>query len=202
MAENLSNEVWGFVHGRIDSLTQNLGSSEAKARLARLRRGAGKLPGELPELWGEFLQNMPQVLLSKSDKPSYAEWAVYTALTLFALHQQGHSEPMNSEGELNRIGRAVRTLANISGSDAEERICFKLRLAANSDDMEELSYRLRGLIKLLSNEAIPLDYADLACDLYQFQFSEDSANKVRLKWGRNFYYEPKDNGRKDDSNEN
>ena len=56
--------------------------------------------------------------MGKDGRPSYAEWAVYTALTLFALHQQGHSEPMNAEGEENRLGRAVRKLV-LLGEDEE-----------------------------------------------------------------------------------
>ena len=196
MAEKSYNLAGGYVRGRIGALTKDLESSNTKARLANLRRGVGKAPGELPELWGEFLQSMPEALLSKTDKPSYAEWAVYTALTLFALHQQGHGESMNEEGDENRVGRAVSKLAH--SEDDRERVRFKLSLAANSDDIEELAYRLRALVKLMSGEDIKLDYADLARDLYLFQLSEDNANKVRLKWGRDFYFVTEANDRKED----
>lgn len=165
-----------------DAGTLDLGSS--KAQLARLRRGAGKRPGELPELWGIFLRNMPEELMGKEGRPSYAEWAIYTALTLFALHQQGHSEPMHAEGEENRLGRAVKKLAH--GEEEEENVRRKFSIAARSDDMEELSYHLKTLVRMLGRNDIKLDYEDLAKDLYRFQFENDT-DQVRLKWGQDFY---------------
>ena len=163
---------------------RTLEQSSSKAQLALLRRGAGKSPGELPELWGVFLKNMPEELMGKDGRPSYAEWAVYTALTLFALHQQGHSEPMHGEGEDNRLGRAARKLAH--GDEEEENIRKKLSTAARSDDMTELSYHLKTVVRLLANDDIRLDYVDLAMDLYSFQFAKN-ADRIRLKWGQDFY---------------
>lgn len=180
----MTKEVGKIVSRKIFSLTKSLDSGSTKASLAQLRRGIGKQPGELPELWGEFLADLPEELMSKTAEPSRAEWAVYTALTLFALHQQGHSEPMNAEGDENHLGRAVRKL--VHGEEDEERVKFKLGLAASSDDMTELSYRLRTLVNLLSGENIKLDYADLAKDLFLFQ-SENCTDKIRMKWGRDFY---------------
>ena len=165
-----------------DAGTLDLGSS--KAQLAQLRRGVGKRPGELPELWGIFLRNMPEELMGKEGRPSYAEWAIYTALTLFALHQQGHSEPMHAEGEENRLGRAVKKLAH--GEEEEENVRRKFSITARSDDMEELSYHLKTLVRMLGSNDIKLDYEDLAKDLYRFQFEND-ADQVRLKWGQDFY---------------
>lgn len=194
----MTKEVGKFVSRKIISFTKSLNSGSSKASLAQLRRGAGKQPGELPELWGEFLRDLPEELMSKTCKPSYAEWAIYTALTLFALHQQGHSEPMNAEGDENRLGRAVRKL--VHGEDDEERVKFKLGLAASSNDMTELSYRLRTLVNLLSNENIRLNYADLAGDLFLFQ-SEKHADKIRMKWGRDFYRINKNDSESEDNNE-
>ena len=165
-----------------DAGTLDLGSS--KAQLAQLRRGVGKRAGELPELWGIFLRNMPEELMGKEGRPSYAEWAIYTALTLFALHQQGHSEPMHAEGEENRLGRAVKKLAH--GEEEEENVRRKFSITARSDDMEELSYHLKTLVRMLGSNDIKLDYEDLAKDLYRFQFEND-ADQVRLKWGQDFY---------------
>ncbi len=183
----MTKEVGKFVRRKIFSLTKSLDSGSTKASLAQLRRGVGKQPGELPELWGEFLADLPEELMSKTAEPSREEWAVYTALTLFALHQQGHSEPMNAEGDENRLGRAVRKLVHGEGEKSnEERVKFKLGLAASSDDMTELSYRLRTLVNLLSGEKIKLDYADLAKDIFLFQ-AENFTDKIRMKWGRDFY---------------
>lgn len=182
-----TNKVGEYVSKKIFSYTRSIDSGGTKASLALLRRGVGKHPGELPELWGAFLKDLPEELMSKTGEPSRAEWAIYTALTLFALHQQGHSEPMDAQGEEHRLGRAVRRLVHGSGDDSnEERVKFKLGLAANSDDMAELSYRLRSIVNLLGNENIKLDYTDLAKDLFLFQ-SEKYADNIRMKWGQDFY---------------
>ena len=36
-----------------------LPDNQRRAELAKLRRGIGHAPGELPELWGSFLLEMP-----------------------------------------------------------------------------------------------------------------------------------------------
>lgn len=195
-------EIGKYVKMQLNLLAKDdrtLEQSASKARLAQLRRGVGKSPGELPELWGAFLDNMPEELMGREGKPSYAEWAVYTALTLFALHQQGHAASMNVEGMENRLGRAARKL--IHSEEEEENVRRKLSIAARSDDMAELSYHLKTVVKLLGNSDIKLDYVDLAKDLYWFQF-EKYADQIRLKWGQDFYrfVGTKDNG-KEEKNE-
>lgn len=193
MAER--TEIGTYVRKQISSIAKSdsmLEQGASKARLAQLRRGIGKKPGEIPELWGSFLKNLPEELMSKNNKPSFAEWAIYTALTLFALHQQGHSELMHVEAEENHFGRAVRKL--VQNEDDEENIRKKLSIAASSDDMTELSYHLKTMVKLLGNNGIKLDYVDLAEDLYWFQLEDlywfqfdEQAGKIRLKWGQDFY---------------
>ena len=95
---------------------QALPDNQRRAELAKLRRGIGHAPGELPELWGSFLLEMPESFQGRS-APSAAEWAVYLALTLYAMHQQGNDCLMNCPG--NTLGRAVRQLAerNSAGQD-------------------------------------------------------------------------------------
>lgn len=205
----MEQKIGAFMKAQLMFLAKDekaLEQGSSKAYLAQLRRGIGKRPGELPELWGLFLKNMPEELMSKNGQPSYAEQAVYTALTLFALHQQGHSEPMNAEGEENRIGRAAQRLVDciqaarkqVKREDVEENIRMKLSIAAKSDDMTELSYYLKTIVKLLGNHDVKLDYVNLAKDLYWFQF-ENQTDRIRLKWGQDFYYHVKtnDNGKEE-----
>ena len=137
--------------------------------------------------------------MGRNGIPSYAEWAIYTTLTLFALHQQGKSETMNFEGEENHLGRAVKKL--VQNEEDEENIRIKFSIVAESDDMTELSYRLKTIVRLLGNSDIRLDYVDLAKDLYLFQF-ERYADAIRLKWGQDFYRNFKiNNSGKEDNNE-
>ena len=67
---------------------QALPDNQRRAELAKLRRGIGHVPGELPELWGSFLLEMPESFQGRS-APSAAEWAVYLALTLLCCASAG-----------------------------------------------------------------------------------------------------------------
>ena len=129
---------------------QALPDNQRRAELAKLRRGIGHAPGELPELWGSFLLGMPESFQGRS-APSAAEWAVYLALTLYAMHQQGNDRLMNCPG--NTLGRAVRQLAerNSAGQDwTEASVLRRFNALATAEEITEISHHLRGMIQLLS----------------------------------------------------
>lgn len=176
-----------------------LPDNQRRAELAKLRRGVGRKPGDLPELWGSFLRGMPEGFQGVENGPSHAEWAVYLALTLYAVHQQGNDQPMNRPG--NTLGRAVRQLAerNSAGQDwTEASVLRRFNALATAEEITEISHHLRGMIQLLSaakDGGIPLDYPQLAADLYELQctdprYAQIPAN-VRLRWGQDLYRETK-----------
>ena len=184
-----TNQLSFFVEQKINWIGSSTRESQVKATLANLRRGVGKVPGELPELWGMLFQNFPEELNEKvsETEPSKAEWAAYLSLTLYALHQQGHdivTANMNSSGI--GLGTAVRRLIP-EGEDAESSSAFRrFQTLATASDIKELSHHLRGIVQLLSQAGIGLDYAKLSEDLYHYQF-EESRDGVRLKWGRQYF---------------
>ena len=149
--------------------------------LANMRRGVGKAPGELPELWGLIFDRMPEELLGNQGH-SDAEWAVYSALTLYALHQQGSEESVQA-ADIS-VGSAAACL--VKSEDDTDRILKRLNLVATAVLQADLAYHLRGLIQLLKGESAKLDYARLAKELYLFRYPE-SANDIKLSWGRDFY---------------
>ena len=55
----IAKQIDGLVERRIRQI-QGLPEHPRRAALANLRRGIGRAPGELPELWGSFLQEMPR----------------------------------------------------------------------------------------------------------------------------------------------
>ena len=103
----MMSKIGEYVSKRIDILSKQKDTPSGRARLARLRCGVGKTPGELPELWGEFLSDLPEDMLSRDGVPTQGEWAIYLALTLYALHQQGSSDIVHKKGE--GLGRATAT---------------------------------------------------------------------------------------------
>lgn len=183
MYKNVSaKQVEAFTMRKISQLIAS--AKENTRNLAELRRGIGKAPGEIPQLWGYFLESMPEEFYGE-EKPSRAEWAVYTAITLFALHQQGkdpEKEPMHRPEQT--FGKAVAML--IKDDDDRERISRRFYTVATSSSMEELSHYMRSIVQLLRAEGIGLDYSKLARDIFYFQFPE-RISSVRLKWGQDFY---------------
>lgn len=180
------NELREYVAKRLNELDAIKNTSGGRARLAELRRGIGKAPGELPKLWGEFLNEIPECFLSKNGEATRGEWAIYLSLTLYALHQQGNGESVNQKGE--SLGKAVARLMKDSTDDERERVLRRFGPIITAKDMPELAHHLRCLIQLMSaDRTIKLDYVKLAEDLYKFQ-SDDYRKNVQLKWGQDFYY--------------
>ena len=156
--------------------------SWAVASLAQLRRGAGKLPQDVPELWGmtgaERL--FADETLSEA-KAAQAETAMFLAVTLYALHQQSQAEPMYRPGE--ELGKAVRRLM---GDEIDEPIRRRFVRVGTAATRDALATRLREIITLLRRDAIPLDYGLLAEQLYLAQ-TPDGLRQVRQRWGRSFH---------------
>ena len=190
--DSITQAVKDDVNRRIQRLWA-LPDNQRRAELAKLRRGIGQRPGALPELWGAFLQDMPERFCSV-DGPSHAEWAVYLALTLYAMHQQGNDTVCMSRPG-NTLGRAVRRLAvqnTAAGQDwTESSVLRRFNALATAEEITEISHHLRGMIQLLraaKDGSIPLDYPQLAADLYRLQCDDPQVPaNVRLRWGQDLY---------------
>lgn len=186
---SLTKQLSGFVSWKITWLSSATRESQVKATLANLRRGVGKVPGELPEIWGVLFQNFPQALSEKASEiePSKAEWASYLALTLYALHQQGNDiERENMQRDGVGLGTAVRKLLPEGEAEENSSVFSRFKTLATSSDIKELAHHLRGIIQMLGQKKIGLDYGKLSEDLYRYQF-EESRDAVRLKWGRQYF---------------
>lgn len=179
-------------------LTENPWS---RAMLAKLRRGIGKQPGELPELFEILLGDMPEELYGKGNDPSYSEWAIYTALTLFALHQQGKDYSMSVNGKTESKSRAI-SLGSAVGylvkQDRDREPAIKRRFDAmvTANDFKEFAHHARGIIQLLRAGDIALDYPHFAENLFWYQFDEKK-NHIRLLWGEDYYRITQSNAKKE-----
>lgn len=157
---------------------------EAAAALARLRRGIGRAPGfdytldaylRVPD---ELLGARPDTDLEASD----GEHACHAAVTLYALHQQSRSERMHANGR--GLGSAVAALADASGGpDGVRRRFAALGTAAT---YTEVLYHLRGLVMMLRDHRIPLDYGLLADDLKTIR-RPGGREQMQAVWGREYF---------------
>ena len=180
-----NEQVENYVARRIYTLEAMKDPGSQKAAYAQLRRGVGSRPGDIPQMWGILFRDLPEDMMSADGDPSPEEWAISTALTMYAFHQQSHDpaqESMNRKGW--GIGKALAEL--MTGDEDETRVQRRFNCFATASDMAEAVTHLRGIVGLLKNKAIGLDYAKLAGELYDFQDYE-GAKRVRLIWGQDFY---------------
>ncbi|MGY0070409.1 type I-E CRISPR-associated protein Cse2/CasB [Streptomyces sp. QTS137] len=166
--------------------------SHAVAALARLRRGAGREAGQLPDLWALIdtgpLHHTPDGARPMSESELVrAEDALHVALTLYALHQQSRSAGMHQADRPDRrrgLGAAVRRM--MKPGEIDEPVHKRLVRAGTASDLATLAQRLRDIVVLLRREGIELDYALLAGQLHTWQ-RPGGADAVRREWGRSFH---------------
>lgn len=160
--------------------------SFAVSALARIRRGAGKLPEDVPDLWGltglDAIHQSP-VIIHDADRRR-AEVAAHIALTLWALHQQSHRQDRMHTPNGRELGEAVRRL--MPPGDLDDPVRKRFVQAGTATSISTLAERLRDLVVLLRREAIALDYAVLADQLYRWQ-QPGGVSQTRGAWGRSFH---------------
>lgn len=160
----------------------------AIAGRAQLRSALSKQVGTVPAIWQYTVETGPERLLG--DEPTRGERAVHTALTLWALHQRSHEEPMHRVNEYGRtIGAAVLRVA-LLGVGAGERpenhpIYRRFCAMMMAQTFDALVTHARGLIGICSSANVPLNYARFASDLYDWQDVARRSVIVR-QWGRDF----------------
>ncbi|GAB20278.1 putative CRISPR-associated protein [Gordonia effusa NBRC 100432] len=159
------------------------------ADLARLRRSLDAPPGGDPVVWRIVFDGFP----NQPDQPwpNPIETAAYSAICLFAIHQQSRDNHMHKLGWKFSLGRSIRQLAQPVGeSSPSDATVRRFNALVTADNFDEIIRHLRSLIGQLRASSIPLDYGQLADDLNRWQNS-DLRSGVRLKWSRDFSRVPK-----------
>lgn len=159
------------------------------AALARLRRGLGKPAGSVLDIV-EFTH--ADEFAGTRDEPTFAETAAHLSMTLYALHQQSQGRPMHQGG--HPLGRSIRALIPAARGEkyTEDSVAKRFAMLGTADSPGELTHHLRSMVQLLRAGGVPLDYGQLAADLFNWQ-RPGSAASVRLRWGRDFHRTPKQN---------
>lgn len=159
-------------------------SAHARGLLSRIRRGAGQAPGQDPVIWSlimeEVLPELPEHEIGRGAEPTRGEWAAFTAVTLYALHQQSLSQSMHRSAR--NLGQAVGELRRRSESES---IKSRLDALLVSTTPRGLQYHLRSLVGLLNAYEIPLDYGRLAEDLKRLR-TPRGRSQVAITWGRGY----------------
>jgi len=185
----------------INLIARDLQVSSTKAYLASLRRSVNKNVQLASGVFPVIFSNIPVKYLGKSGELTEAERSIILALQLYALHQQGKEETVNTrfsskaKKPVDNIGASLSSLRIEDDNQAVDRR-FNAMITATS--FNELANHLRHLIKLLKAKTdTKVDYARLADDLFWFQKGQE--NNIRLKWSRS-YYRYYNKGEKTDEN--
>ncbi|WP_448062243.1 type I-E CRISPR-associated protein Cse2/CasB [Cellulomonas hominis] len=153
----------------------------SRAALAQLRRGVGQPIGSLPDLL-PLLVN-PDSPPPRTDEPTPDEIAIYTALTLYGVHQQSQHTRMHDRSR--SFGAALGTL-RYSGGAENPGVVRRFQAMCTAPDLAELAEHARSLITLLRASGHGFHYGRFAEDLVRFQDPRHE-DEVRLRWGRDFY---------------
>ncbi|WP_241157600.1 type I-E CRISPR-associated protein Cse2/CasB [Schaalia sp. ZJ1691] len=159
--------------------------ADGKAKVAQLRQAVTSDPGTNPQIWALTTVADPY---AHGDKPTPEEYAVHTAMTLYAVHQQSRHRQMYVE----KIGLGAAARRLVPFGEEESALGKRFTALVTSSTFAELRYHLRSFISLLRSEEIPLDYGMLAEDLMEFQYP-GRAKKIRLCWSRQFALVPPQN---------
>lgn len=170
-----------IVAARINALMKNPESPYTRRALAELRRGVGKEPGSVPQIW-----QYTHAEDANGRTSSWRENAVHLALTQWAMHQQSKTKQMHRQGQT--FGGALRLLARGQDAQAPEKTPAYRRMMAlaSARSLPAITTHARGLIGLLRAQEIGFDYDGWANDLYWIQVPGHAVD-VQRRWGRDFY---------------
>ncbi|HPF29186.1 MAG: type I-E CRISPR-associated protein Cse2/CasB [Sphaerochaetaceae bacterium] len=180
----MSKDLYRVTAKILYKLGERLELSETKAVLSHLRNSIGRDISETVAIWPLMFEEVPPDYLSTSGTPTYQENAILSSLQLYALHQQGKSKTVH-ESSGDGIGKALHDIRDTNHLALDRRF----NALVTSSNFAELTTHLRHLISILKQKSdIRIDYAKLAQDFYWYQVSPESANRMRMRWGQNYYF--------------
>lgn len=153
--------------------------------LAALRNSKTLDDKQAQKLWPYIFSELDKESLSVTGKVTWEEKAVYTALRLYALHQQGKEELVYEKEHY------LFTELGVLRKDESLRVALDRRVQAilATNSVEAVINGLTQIVQITKNKdaRIKIDYPTLAANLLYFQSSSSAANSVRLSWGRQYY---------------
>lgn len=157
-----------FIH----SLEQ-LVEKENRAALAALRRGLGKTPGEVSQMFPYVASYTSH--LSDKQADNY-----YLVASLFALHQKIWAIDNLPEWQTNFGASFAKLKHNPNASESIE----KRFTALLNCRLEDLSSHLRHAVSLLKSHEIAINWLQLLKDLQQW---ENDNRIVQRRWAKAFW---------------
>ena len=177
-------EIRDYVAKTIGRLSYLNAAGCASGDFAALRDGAGKTPNESTKAMLLALKDIPEEFMDTDGVPTKEQWAIFTAITLFALHQQGHSKSVHRFGQT--MGKAFRKMyRDRTATKADEAFSVKLCALSRTRNIKLFATKLKSIINWMSETVPSIDYAALAVDIYEWQIPK-ARNNVFMRWATDF----------------
>lgn len=146
-----------------------------RAALAALRRGLGKTPGEVAEMF-------PYVIHWCGGMDERRQNDFFLVAALFATHQGPRPpHPASSDPRRNNLGASFRILSDRTESGSIEKRFVALLNASRP----ELDDHLRHAIKLMRANSVGVDWAQLLHDLAGWNWS---SRAIQRRWASGYWF--------------
>lgn len=190
-----NNTAYNTAKSILIKLDSTRDASSTKALLANMRNSADKDISNNVDALAYVFSNLSYGEDDRYGELSYMEQAIFTAIQMYAIHQQSNVESVlkfGNDDENESIEKKNKYKANIGDalatlrSDESESIDKRFNAMITATNFNKLSYHLRQMIKILKSKSdAKVDYAKLAEDLYWFMIGRKE--EVRLSWARSYY---------------
>lgn len=159
-------------HQRFVASLEALVERQDRGALAALRRGLGKEPGQVADLYRYVFPWLPETTSPREED------AYVLVAALFAWHQRSW-HPRADEGRSNLGASFARLMAADGSPSVEQR--FVALLNCHADDLAD---HLRAAVSLLKAKEIPIDWAQLLSDIQCWHWE---SRAVQREWARAFW---------------
>ena len=186
----MNNEVRRATARIINELWNN--GNPNKAALAGLRNSQTINSRQAVSVWPLMFSAMEQSSLSRNGRPTKEEKAIFTALRCFAVYQQGNDTLMASSSDNNVNGQV--TLSRLRKDDhVRNSLDRRVQAMLVTNNFDAVTNSLAHLTPILKGQGgkQPIDFADLAQDLYNYQGhfgTSNGARRIALKWGQQYFW--------------
>lgn len=163
---------------------KNDGNPQARAALARLRKGLSLTEESFVRISPEVIPYLPSWAKSREEEDRY-----YLIATLFASHDMP-----GGEGTMGKAFEVMKSQLESKGSSGES--VERRFVALINRRIDDLPRHLRHAVSLLASHDIPVDWQQLLSDLRKW---DDPDRHVQHRWAREFWSPRKGEGPKEGS---
>jgi len=154
-------------------------TSRKRAVLAQLRRGLGKEPGIVPDMYPHVESFLPLQASAEDEAPYYLVAALFAWHPKDWIGDRWRTNLGASLAQLRRKQAVERNTAVEPGDSTERRFVAML-----SSTREDLAYHLRQMIGLLRTKEVPVNWLQLLPDIQDW--NADS-RFVQRRWASAFW---------------